>query len=116
PVAFELFGEDLRQRREAALPHLGAAIADDHAVVRIDHHPGVDLAGKARGLIAPWASAERRTLGTVANADAKRKAAGGGQRGGDERATGEIDGHDAALPTHVRISAAARCTARRSRS
>ncbi len=107
PVAFELLGEDLRQRGEAALPHLGAAVADDHAVVGIDHDPGVDLARIARSLIAPRANAQGCGFGALANANAKRKAAGGGDRGGDERATGKIAGHDAALPAHVRISAAA---------
>ena len=120
PVAFELFGEDLRERGEASLPHLGAAVADDHRVVGLDHDPGVDLAGHAGRVIVPRAhGAQRCRLGRSAEADAERKAAGGGERGDDELATGEslIDHcHRGVLPAHVRIKAAARWIARRSRS
>src|SRR5439155_21667684 len=62
PVAFELLGEDLRERGETALPHLGAAVADDDGIVGLDHHPGVDLAGIAFGVIAPGTHAEACSL------------------------------------------------------
>src|SRR5262249_548055 len=43
PVAFELLGDELGEPGERALTHLGAGNANDHRVVRADHHPGVDL-------------------------------------------------------------------------
>src|SRR5262249_2607249 len=43
PVAFELLGDELGEPGERALTHLGAGDANDHRVVRADHHPGVDL-------------------------------------------------------------------------
>ena len=117
PIAFELFGENLRQGGEAPLPHLGAAVTDDHGVIGLDHDPGVDLAGIAFRVIAPGTHAQARRLGGTTDADAERKAARSGERGGDEPATGEsCIGHHGALPPYARIRAAARCTARRSRS
>ncbi len=116
PVAFELLGENLGQRSEAALAHLGAAVADDDGVVGLDHHPGIDLAGIAFALLAPGADAQARSLGGLAKADTERKAAGRGEGGGDEVATRESEIVHGALPFQARISAAARCTARRRRS
>src|SRR5215471_7635218 len=43
PVAFELLGDELGEPGERALTHLGAGDANDHCVVRADHHPGIDL-------------------------------------------------------------------------
>src|SRR5262249_55426797 len=43
PVAFELLGDELSEPGERALTHLGAGDANDHCVVRADHHPGIDL-------------------------------------------------------------------------
>src|SRR5262249_12289818 len=43
PVAFELLGDELGEPGERALTHLRAGDANDHRVVRTDHHPGVDL-------------------------------------------------------------------------
>src|SRR5215813_5145252 len=43
PVAFELLGDELGKPSERALTHLRAGDANDHRVVRADHHPGVDL-------------------------------------------------------------------------
>src|SRR5262249_34539802 len=43
PVAFELLGDQLGEPGERALTHLGAGDANDHRVVRTDHHPGVHL-------------------------------------------------------------------------
>src|SRR5262245_43655899 len=43
PVAFEFLGDELGEPSERALTHLGAGDANDHRVVRADHHPGVDL-------------------------------------------------------------------------
>ena len=43
PVAIELFGHQLRESGERALPHFGTCNADHHRVVRLDHHPGVKL-------------------------------------------------------------------------
>src|SRR5207253_10573963 len=43
PVAFEFLGDELGEPGERALTHLGAGDANDHRVVRADHHPGVDL-------------------------------------------------------------------------
>ena len=48
PVAFEFFGDKLREARQRALPHLGARDAHDDGVVGTDHHPGIDL-GRAVG-------------------------------------------------------------------
>src|SRR5262249_35861026 len=43
PIAFELFREHHRNRSVAPLPHLGARIAQDDAVVRMNDDPCVDL-------------------------------------------------------------------------
>jgi hypothetical protein len=43
PVALQLFGHQLGQAGQRALAHLRARDADDHAVVRLHHHPGVHL-------------------------------------------------------------------------
>src|SRR5258708_26877799 len=43
PVAFELLSDELGEPGERALAHLRAGDANDHRVVRTDHHPGVDL-------------------------------------------------------------------------
>ncbi len=108
PIAFELFGENLRQSREGALPHLGAAVADDHAVIGIDHDPGVDLAS-ARKVVAPGAHAQGCSLSGTSDSNAERKPAGGGERGGDELAAGDLmhDRHGSS-PAQIFISAAAR--------
>ena len=43
PVAFQLFGDDHRQRGDGALPHLVVRRAEQNAAVRIDDKKGVDL-------------------------------------------------------------------------
>ena len=50
PVAFQLLGDQHRGGGHAALPHLGAGVADDDRIVRADHDPGVDL-GRSVGLL-----------------------------------------------------------------
>ena len=47
PVAFQLFGDDHRQRGDGALPHLVMRRADQNAAVRIDREEGVDLVRRA---------------------------------------------------------------------
>ena len=49
PVAFQLFGHQLRQSGQGALPHFLPCDANDHAVIRFDHHPGIDLGGWCGG-------------------------------------------------------------------
>src|SRR5205807_2012629 len=44
PVALEFLGDELRQPRMGALAHLRTRHPDDAAVVRLDQHPGIDLA------------------------------------------------------------------------
>src|SRR5207253_6404049 len=43
PIAVELLGDELGKPGERALAHLGTRDADDHAVVRTHHDPGIDL-------------------------------------------------------------------------
>ncbi len=43
PVAFEFFGDQLRQPGQRALAHLRARDADDDGVVGPDHDPGIDF-------------------------------------------------------------------------
>ena len=43
PVTFKLFGHELCQTGQGALPHLGACDAYDHLVIGLNHHPGVHL-------------------------------------------------------------------------
>src|SRR6185369_6463039 len=43
PVAFELFGDQLRQPGERALAHFRPRDADDDGVVGPDHDPGIDF-------------------------------------------------------------------------
>src|SRR5262249_17327857 len=66
PVAFEFLGDELGKPGERALAHLRAGDANDHRVVRTDHHPGVALgraALRANDLRAPERNieAERQT-------------------------------------------------------
>ena len=50
PVAFELLGDQHRQRRRDPLPHLRAGDADDDRVVGLDDDPRVDLGRTLRGV------------------------------------------------------------------
>ena len=43
PVAVQLFGDELRQAGQRSLPHLGTGDTDHDRVIRLDHHPGIDL-------------------------------------------------------------------------
>ena len=43
PVAFKFFGDQLREARQAALPHFGSGDADHDGVVGFYHHPCIDL-------------------------------------------------------------------------
>jgi hypothetical protein len=43
PVALELFGHELGKSCERALPHLRAGNTNHDRLVRLDHHPGIDL-------------------------------------------------------------------------
>ena len=52
PVRIEFLAHQLRKSGQRALAHLGAGNADDDAVVRPDHYPGVDLR-RVRGTV--WA-------------------------------------------------------------
>ena len=47
PVALQLFGDELREAGERALPHLRARDADDAGVVGLDRDPDVDLVRRA---------------------------------------------------------------------
>jgi hypothetical protein len=49
PVAFELFGDDHRQRGDGALPHLVVRRADEDAAIGVNRLEGVDLVWRAVG-------------------------------------------------------------------
>src|SRR5262249_25000331 len=78
PVAFEFLGDELGEPGKRALTHLRAGDANDHRVVRADHHPGVAL-GRA-GLCANDPRAAER------NIEAKRQTAAHGGRANHEAA------------------------------
>ncbi len=59
-VAFQLLGEDHRQRRHDALTHLGFSNAQGDGIVRVDHDEGADLSGRQTRLRAPGLAGERR--------------------------------------------------------
>jgi hypothetical protein len=69
PVAFELLGDQLGEAGERALAHLGARDPNDDGVVRLDHHPGIDLGRAVGGAHHLRAERER---------EAERKPATGG--------------------------------------
>ena len=43
PIAFQFFGQELREAGACALPHLGSCDADDASVVGFDDNPGRDF-------------------------------------------------------------------------
>ncbi len=83
PVAVELLGDELRERRIGALPHLGAGDANDDAVVGMDDDPGVDFGGSR--------AAGRR--GGDREREFEREAAGERRGNLEELATGDSDRH-----------------------
>ena len=74
PVALELFGHQLRQAGEGPLTHIDAGDADNHGVIRLHHHPGVDL-GRQGGLCGRF----------VAERKVQAKGEAGGGRADQER-------------------------------
>src|SRR5262249_2648690 len=96
PVAFELLGDELSEPGERALTHFGTGDADDHRVVRANHHPGVDLGRAVLGTNGLRA-AER-------NVEAQRQATA--HRGGADDEVAAIDFryvlHGCLLPTRSR--------------
>ena len=93
PIAFQLLGDQLRQRGHGALPHLGARDAHDHDIIGLDHDPGRDFGrGGARSTLHLSAS--------LGHADSQGEAAGRGGAGDDEAATGKLRHmcHGAILP------------------
>ena len=94
PVAAELFGGELGKAGERALSHFGFGNADDDAVVRIDHDPGVDFGRRVGGLGRRQVEAERKS---------------GARRGGaDDEGTAVDFGHicHGCVPPHALPAAA----------
>ena len=84
PVAFELFGDQHRQRGEAALAHLRLGDADDHGVVGLDHDPGGDF---RRALGCACRPRSRTGCRSRARARRRRRRRWRGTRGGSRCGT-----------------------------
>ena len=91
PVAVELFGHELAEAGERALPHLGACDANHDLVVGMDDHPGIEFLD---GLGVGHAIVEEGHM------EAQREATGDG--GGTDQevapAEGSLDRHGVVLP------------------
>jgi hypothetical protein len=96
PVAFELFRDQHRQRRKAALAHLGLGDADNHGVIRLDHDPGGDLPGRSRGMRGP--------RGTERNFKAENQRAAHGGDAGEEGAAVEVRNSAHGFKSEIRSS------------
>ena len=81
PVALQLLGDELGEAGQRPLPHLGAGDADDHRIVGLDHHPGIDLRRRLAALGA--CRLDERHV------EAERQAAGRGGDADEEAAAGE---------------------------
>ena len=92
PVALEFLGDQLREARQRALPHLGARDADDDGVVGPDHDPGVDL-GRAVG-----GERGRRTEGQLQAEGEAAADRGGADEELAARDLGRIEGHHGRAP------------------
>ena len=77
PIAFELFGNQLRQAGQGALPHLGTNHPNDHGVIRTDDDPGTDFRCRLG----------RSKLGRDQQRDTQREATTNGSRAGDKLTT-----------------------------
>ena len=111
PVAAQLLGHDHRQRGQDTLAHLRLGHADQHAVVRLDDQPGIDLGPVRRCDLVPWLGRQHGGPGGTRDHHPDGHAAGRGERGGEEMAP--LEAHDP-FP-HAFISAAARWIAARRR-
>jgi hypothetical protein len=75
-IAFEFFGDDHRQRRHHALPHLRFGDAQQDRPVRLDDHESIDFAGGLQRFGSPRLGTERRRRGELRQGDADQQAAG----------------------------------------
>ena len=76
-VAFQLLGENHRERGQRALPHLRFGDAQRDGIVGVDDDEGVDLVGRLAGLRAPWLAGETGRARELGSESRDRKSAGG---------------------------------------
>ena len=112
-VAFQLLGDNHRHRGQDALAHVGLGDPEGDGIVRVDDDEGVDLVRRLAGFRAPGFAHDGGRAREFGRERSDREAAGGGEAGLDEGASGKSDRHRI-LP-QILASSAARCTAARMR-